>query len=499
MKKAFFCLVSIFYLLTNAVAQTDTSSTTVVNPTLSGTIMDENNQQPLPYASIINLNNGKGTISNEHGNFTIDITNLKTSDTIRFQCIGYKTKELTIERIASNAPILLSENIYALDEVLVLGTTPKVKDIIEGILENKEVNYRLITHKKQVFIRKKSSSDFLDFKLNYKKSTLSDLSPEIVKSIEEHTPKHSTSYSDFLGYVYSMEDEEKKSQLKIVPIKTVELKSKDITELESSYSVFDSLFSNTKEKEYWKVKTGILGTKINFSNKDDKDSTNYQSLKSYSNRVNNHLSYSTFEDDDLWEFLHKTKRYNYTIIGGTSINNESVYIIDFTPKRKGIYEGRLYVAIKSSALIRADYKYAPDKFGMNVHLLGIGYTQTIFNGSIYFEKNNGNYNLKYFSHQSEYKISVNRKIALQHKKKRFLFDKKLNELKVGLDFSQIHKESLELLVIDKQEITADEFEGFKQQDKMEITYINQFDESLWKGYTTITPTKQMKEYKKLEE
>lgn len=498
MKKTFFCLVSIFFLLTNATAQTNIPSDTIVNATLSATILDKSSQQPLPYANIINLNNGKGTISNEHGNFTIDIANLKMNDTIRFQCIGYKTKELTIERIANNTPILLSENIYTLDEVLVLGTTPNPVEIVKGILENRELNYKNTPHKKRVFIRERSTSNFLDFKLNYKKSTLSDLSPEIVKSIEEHTPKHSTSYSDFLGYIYSKENEEKKNQLKIEPIKTVELKSKDITELESTYSVFDSLFSNTKEKEYWKVKTGILGTKINVSNKDDKDSTNYTSLKSYGKSVNNHLSYSTFEDDDLWEFLHKTNRYKYTIIGGTTINNENVYIIDFTPKRKGEFEGRMYVGIKNSALIRADYKYAPEKFGMDVHLFGIGYTQTIFNGSIYFEKNKENYNLKYFSHQSEYKISVNRKIALQHKKKRFLFDKKLNELKVGLDFYQVHEESLELLVIDNNEITTDEFEGFKQQGKMEITYINQFDENLWKGYTTITPTKQMKEYKKIE-
>ena len=496
MKKTFFCLVSILHLITISVAQTDTSSSTI--PILNGTILNGNNI-PLPYVNVISLNTGKGTISNEHGNFSIDINSLNDTNIIRFQCIGYKTKELTIERVKNGTPIVLSENIYTLDEVLVLGTTPDPEEIVKAILENKELNYKNKPHKKQVFIRKKSSSDFLDFKLNYKKSTISDLSPEIVKSIEEHTPKHSTSYSDFLGYVYSNENEDKKNHLKVDPIKTVTLKSKDITELESSYSVFDSLFSNTKDKEYWKVKTGILGTKINFNEKEDEDSTNYQSLKSYANRINSHLSYSTFEDDDLWEFLHKTKRYNYTIIGGTSINNESVYIIDFTPKRKGTYEGRLYVSIESSALIRADYKYAPDKFGMNVHLLGIGYTQTIFNGSIYFEKNKENYNLKYFSHQSGYKISVNRKIALQHKKKRFLFDKKLNELKVGLDFSQVYEESLELLVIDNNEIETDEFERFRQKEKMKITYINQFDENLWKGHTTITPTKQMKEYKKLEE
>ena len=54
-------------------------------------------------------------------------------------------------------------------------------------------------------------------------------------------------------------------------------------------------------------------------------------------------------------------------------------------------------------------------------------------------------------------------------------------------------------MINQQEITTDEFESYEPKEKMEITYINQFDENLWKGYTTITPTKQMKEYKKLEE
>ena len=63
MKEIILCLASIFYLFTNAVAQTDTSNT-IVSTTLSGTILNENNT-PLPYVNIISLNTGKGTISNE--------------------------------------------------------------------------------------------------------------------------------------------------------------------------------------------------------------------------------------------------------------------------------------------------------------------------------------------------------------------------------------------------------------------------------------------------
>ena len=141
-----------FYLLTTAVAQTDTSSNTIVIPSINGTILAENNQQPLPYVNIINLKSGKGSISNENGIFTINTSSLNMSDIIRFQCIGYKTKELSIERIANNTSVLLSENIYALDEVIILGTTPDPEDIVKNILKNKELNYKDTTHKKQVFI-----------------------------------------------------------------------------------------------------------------------------------------------------------------------------------------------------------------------------------------------------------------------------------------------------------------------------------------------------------
>ena len=97
-------------------------------------------------------------------------------------------------------------------------------------------------------------------------------------------------------------------------------------------------------------------------------------------------------------------KYNFEIIGGTSVNNESVYIIDFTPKKRGLYQGRLYVSIETYALIRADYKYAPNKLGKDFHILGVGYTETNFSGSIYFENNNNNYNLKYFSFQKNTKL-----------------------------------------------------------------------------------------------
>jgi hypothetical protein len=55
-------------------------------------------------------------------------------------------------------------------------------------------------------------------------------------------------------------------------------------------------------------------------------------------------------------------------------------------KKGGSYEGRMFIAMESYALIRADYRYAPGKTGKNFQLLGVGFTEDDFAGSIFFEK-----------------------------------------------------------------------------------------------------------------
>jgi len=315
------------------------------------------------------------------------------------------------------------------------------------------------------------------------------LTPEIIKKFEENIPKHSQSYSDLLTNLYI-----KVKKRKFDPIKAVSLKEKDPTELDNLSEAFRNAFS-LNDGEYFRLKTGIIGTnKVSFSSPDSSGTT----VKGYTSYMKHALDFSTFEDEDQWEFLHKTKKYNFEIIGGTSVNNESVYIIDFTPKERGRYKGRIYVSVETYALIRADYKYAPNKLGEDFHILGVGYTETNFSGSIYFEKNNDNYNLKYFSFQNNNKFSVNRKITLLKKKKRFLINKKLSAIKLGLDIVQENEFSLELLVVDNAQISEQDFDNFEEEKYLDVTYVNQFDKSLWKNHTTIEPTQQMKEYKKIE-
>jgi hypothetical protein len=219
-------------------------------------------------------------------------------------------------------------------------------------------------------------------------------------------------------------------------------------------------------------------------------------MRYFAKNIKHQLTFSTLDDKERWEFLHETGKYNYTLAGGTSFNGENVYIIDFTPRSSGIFTGRLYISVETFALIRADFDYAEGKTGRDIHLLGIGYTETQSGGSIYFEKKDGNYLLKYFSRNDGISASVNRNVEIAKKRKRTLFDKELMDFDLELDITLLTENSTEYYVLDEWEIPESEYESFVQEKYMDVIYVDQFDDDLWIGYSIIEPTRQMREYKK---
>jgi len=55
-------------------------------------------------------------------------------------------------------------------------------------------------------------------------------------------------------------------------------------------------------------------------------------------------------------FLNKSGRYNFELVDYTYIDDQSVYIINFSPKRSEDFKGTLYVNTLDFAIIRADYQ-----------------------------------------------------------------------------------------------------------------------------------------------
>ena len=503
--------IILLLITVSANSQSNNESTTSTTPDsekqfheIKGVVQDMTTKEALPYTNIYVLHKNIGAISNELGFFSINTTNLDKKDTLRFQYIGYQTKKITVGELLQDTDVFLNEEIFNLNETIIFGNTLNAKSIVKNVIKNKDLNYKSTSSRKKAFIRERYISDIVDINLIYKKSSFAQLDKKLLKVLEEKVPRYSTSYTDFLGNLYFSDNEDDSLTFKVDPIRTVSLKEKDIAELEQIQKIFENIFKETNEEEYWKVKSGILSQKIEVeadtnNAKADSLKENEKHTKYFNRRISYKFNYALLNDKDDWEFLYSTGKYNYTLVGGTRVNAEDVYIIDFAPKSGGAFIGRMYISMSTYALIRADYEYAPDKTGTDFHLFGVGYTENMFSGSIYFERHDSTYRLKYFSKKAGSFATFDRNIALIKKRERFLFDKKIEEIKVGVEMSLNSEQSVEILILDDKEITHNEFASFNEDEKMEIIYVDQFDDKLWQGFSIIEPTKKMREYKKREE
>ena len=469
---------------------------------LKGSLLNKNTKQPLPYANVVVKRTNKGTITNEEGYFSLPISVEEEKDSLSFHYVGYKEFSIAIADFKLNDTIYLLEEIFSLNETFVFANDFKIKDILKQVVNNIEKNYKPINSKNEVFIREKFNSDIVNIDIKFKKSSFEALNKKMTKLVEQKIPKHSTSYSDILTNIYQSEN--KKDSIKLSPIKVVSLKDKNLADANQLEAMFEKMFKNTKEKEYWKIKSGIIGGKVDLG--EDNSTEKLDSLKDfyknnmhlyyYSMRLNRKLN-NLMLDKKKWAFLYKPSNYNYQLVSGTRINNEDVYIIDFTPKNGGKFIGRMFIAMDTYAVVKADYKYDTDKHGTNVQLFGVGYTENKFETAIYFEKIEGNYLLKYYSSSNGSVVSFDRNLSLIKKKKRFLFDKKLNEIKVRLVLKAKEESITEILVLDRKKISNTSYKNYKQPQTFKVIHVDQFSDKLWKGHTIIEPTKQMKEYKKI--
>lgn len=495
--KRLYTSLFLLLLVLSSLAQSDTPSLV----SLTGTLLDEHTQSPLPYANIVVEGKNKVITTNEKGYFLI--RSLEKSDTLNFHYIGYEQKKICVCDLQQGSLVYLKEAIISLNEFFVFSKDYDVKEIVKNVLKNKDKNYQSTLSKKQLFVRHRYISNVDKISINFKKSSFSHLDEKMTKVLEQKIPKQSISYTDFLGDVYISNNEN--DTLKINPIKIVRLKDKNVADLDQLEKVFTNLFSNTKENEYWKLKSGIIGGKIDTEITDsgaDLDSLsefhkNNFTVKTYAERLQKRFD-NILDDKKKWDFLHNTGNYEYTLVGGTKVNGEDVYIIDFKPKNSGELIGKVYIATETYALVKADFKYDVGKTGTNIQLFGVGYTLNQLEISIYFEKIEGNYELKYYAQKSGNRVSFDRNVSLIKKKERFLIDKKLNEIKIGLNMISREESSFEAVVINQTKINNATYTNFRQKDFFKIIYVDQFNDNIWKDYNIIEPTQQMRDYKKIE-
>ena len=109
------------------------STETEMKTSITGTILDKETGEPLPYVNIGILSRERGTVSNQDGRFNLEFTEEIATDTIRISSIGYRPQEIRIQDLEdSEISIRLEEQPGELDEIII-----PVKGLTSKTLGNK--------------------------------------------------------------------------------------------------------------------------------------------------------------------------------------------------------------------------------------------------------------------------------------------------------------------------------------------------------------------------
>jgi len=157
---------------------------------IKGILLCKETQNPIAYVNIGIPNKNSGTVSNIDGKFILFIDTKNSNDSLKFSCIGYKSKTISIKEILSSKQdkIELNEKITEIKEITVLpkeyklkslGVKTEFKRISAGFHENK-LGYELgilMKTRKQMILKKihinfsYSSYDSIFYRLNVYEQT----------------------------------------------------------------------------------------------------------------------------------------------------------------------------------------------------------------------------------------------------------------------------------------------------------------------------------------
>ena len=97
--------------------------------TIAGKIVNASNSEPLIYATIGVIETSVGTITDEEGEFSLEVKGIPVNSLVRFSMIGFKSKIYTMEELINKDNIIrLESEIYKLPEVVV-NSSGKIRKV----------------------------------------------------------------------------------------------------------------------------------------------------------------------------------------------------------------------------------------------------------------------------------------------------------------------------------------------------------------------------------
>lgn len=174
---------------------------------LSGKLLSKETNESIPYAAV-QIGENYGVITNNEGEFQINVERFSANDSLHFSSMGYLEKKMALKDYEPNSTTYLKEDVSQLEDVFLVNKNLSMEEIMTRVNENLDKNYNYSLKKFDIFSRKQSTTSVLDMEFEINKATFLDKSvrKNFNKSIDSllHINKNSTntSYSESYTQIF---------------------------------------------------------------------------------------------------------------------------------------------------------------------------------------------------------------------------------------------------------------------------------------------------------
>ena len=402
-----------------------------------------------------------------------------------------------------------------LREVFLSNENLSAKEIIKKVKEEVRNNYNFDNSKKRIFLRESDFNYIRRFNLEVDKSTIAGIDQKLMNEISAKIPRVTDSYIEVLGDMYGNYDSHK-----LNVIKAANLHNPQSTQsLDQLTEHLTHLFMNTlKDRSYLKVRSGILGVKIDEEElqqellaeekQEKKELTPEEKQKALANRKtslkkNSHskvqklLNGIFWKEDITFNLFEKTNKYKYTLNGYTWIDNATAYVIEFEPRWGADFKGRIYVNTADFGVHRLEYENV--KPLKKFRLFGISMADDVYRGKMMFVKDEaGKYHLSYMERETGESVGIDRPLTIIEKNKHVKGRRKQNELDLDLKLNMSQVNKLQLVVYENDDLVPGELEKFTSTSDFDYQTFKSYNPEFWSGYNIIEPNAAIKSFTAVE-
>ena len=476
------------------------------NSNYKGQLVDSLSGESIPYASIV-FGENLGIISNDDGYFTIESNILYNEglDSLTISSLGFQNKTLALNKDLDTI-IYLNPAVYSLGSVYVPTENLEVDEIIDRFYDKLNDNHPDLYISSKLFYRQSLITKMDKMHFDLKESTIEGFDKNLLDSIESVIPKETAYYFEMAGM---REGNFEQGKFKVERAAELYDKEKDLS-FEGIAEQLEQLFNkNVKKNSYFKIKSGLFSTKVQADelfyeeeNEDEGDQTpekktdsvpNYNRFNGFENSINRLFNNLFYRDDSTLDIMEKKSRYNWSLDGYDQIDNHSVYKITFEPKGSKDFAGSLYIDMEDFAAMRIDFHNVKPLRSFN--LLGISYYNDVYTGKVIFKQQETGYFPKYIEVVDRESVGVSRPLKIIEKNKFVKGRRKQNEISLKMDIKVKNISKHELLLLDVNSSSLDNFKNLKRNTAFEPVYLKEFDPQFWSEYLIIEPNETIQNFK----